>query len=196
MKKQFLLLCGALSFFALTWHLTSCKPSEKNYKAAYELAQQREREGLNEDIFAKMQSEDGPRLVMYGTDSVYMYPKESLLISWQPGSANNVVTTAPDYNLVIGEYRNPANAKAHAMQFMPEVKNKKKQNKGETTIADSIPEGWDWYPMVLVQGAQDQYYVAIAHGKSVEDLLPTLRKFKQSKRRTVGTKTPVVRSRR
>ncbi len=180
--------------------LPACKPSEANYKAAYDLARQRERENLDEDIFAKLKTEEMPRLVMYGEDSVYMSPRESLLILWQPGSANTSVTTAPAFNLVVGEYRNPSNARAHAMQFMPPAvesdKKAPKPKKGEKVVADSVPEGWDWYPMVLVKGAEERYYVAIAHGDSVEALLPVLRRFRDKKLPTVGTATSVVRTRR
>lgn len=184
---------------ALSAALPSCKPSEKNYKAAYELAQQRDRENLDDEIYAKLKTEGMPKLLMYGSDSVYLAPKEPLLIMWQPGSANKSVTTAPPFNLIVGDYRNPSNAHAHAMQFMPpkdEKERKEKLRKGETVVADSVPAGWDWYPMVLVQGAENHYYVAIAHGDSVEALLPTLRLFKKKKLPVVGASAPIVRTRR
>lgn len=189
---------AAVAALAIATLLPSCKPSEKNYKAAYDLAQQRDRENLDDDIYAKLKTEGMPKLVTYGSDSVYLAPKEPLLILWQPGSTNTSVTTAPPYNLVIGDYRNPANARAHAMQYMPLVdeKNRPKHKKGAPVKADSVPDGWEWYPMVLVQGSDEHYYVAIAHGDSVEALLPTLRLFREKGLRTVGSDAPIVRTRR
>lgn len=174
----------------------SCKPSEKNYRAAYEVARDKEREGLEEDIYEKMMEESRPKLVVIGTDSLYVAPKESLLIFWQPGSENKSVTTAPPFNLVIGEYTNPANARAHAAQFMPQIPQEGKKKKSEPVVADTIPAGWDWYPMVLVKGAENHYYVAIAHGDSIEDLVPAQRLFKEKGLRTVVTDRPIVRTRR
>lgn len=189
---------ASVAALALVALLPACKPSEKNYKAAYDLAQKRDRENLDDEIYAKLKTEGMPKLITYGTDSVYLAPREPLLILWQPGSANTAVTTAPAYNLVVGDYRNPANARAHAMQFMPQTdeKDSYKPKKGEVVKSDTVPAGWDWYPMVLVQGAEDHYYVAIAHGDSVEALLPTLRRFKEKKLRTVGSDAPIVRTRR
>lgn len=178
--------------------LPACKPSEKNYKAAYELAQQRDHEDLDDDIYAKLKTEGMPKVVMVEGDSMYLAPREPLLILWQPGSTNSAVTSAPSYNLVIGEYRNPANARAHAMQYMPAVdeSKRKKPGKGEAIMADSVPAGWDWYPMVLVQGSEERFYVAIAHSDSVAGLLPTQRLFKSKGLKTVGCTAPIVRTRR
>lgn len=185
-------LCGLML-------LAGCKPSEKNYKAAYDLAQERDREGLEDDIYAKLKTEGMPKLLKIGEDSVYLAPREPLLILWQPGSANMNVTTAPAYNLVVGEYRNSTNARAHAMQFMPPAPADKKKvghRKGEPFIADSVPAGWDWYPMVLVQGSEERFYVAVAHSDSLAGLLPAQRLFRQKGLRTVGTPAPIVRTRR
>lgn len=187
-------LCMVLGFW-----LAGCKPSEKNYKAAYELAVQRDHEGLEDSIYDLIKMEELPKLMRFGGDSIYVAPKESLLIFWQPGSTNTSVKTAPSYNLVVGEYTNPANARAHAMQFMPpadpKVK-KPKPKKGKPVMADSVPAGWDWYPMILVKGAEEHYYVAIAHSDSIQGLLPTQRLFREKGLRVVGAPVPIVRTRR
>lgn len=195
MKKY---VCLAAAFVALLPVLPSCKPSEKNYREAYELAHKRERANLDDDIFARLQTDDMPALRVIGSDSIYVAPREALLILWQPGSTNTSVTTAPPYNLVVGEYRNPANARAHALSFMPAVdeKKRKKPRKGEAVKADSVPADWDWYPMVLVRGADEIFYVAIAHSDSLAGLLPTQRRFLDRGLRTVGREVPVARTRR
>ena len=191
--KKHILFHGLIAAILLC-AIPSCKPSEKNYKAAYEMAQKKEHEGLDDELFAKIKSENMPKLIILGGDSVNMAPQEPILISWQPGSENKFVAKAPLYNLVVGEYRNPTNAKAHALHFMPisDGIKQKKPKKGEILPADTIPAGWDWYPMVLVQSADDRYYVAIAHGDSVNELLPALRLFKERGYSTVGIETPTV----
>lgn len=195
MKRLAIIILPAL-LIAL---LQACKPSEKNYKAAYELAVQRDHEGLEDSIYNLIKQEELPRIARFGADSAYVAPRESLLIFWQPGSTNTSLTTAPAYNLVIGEYTNPTNARAHAMQFMPPTDPKAKKakpKKGEKVAADTIPDGWDWYPMVLLRGADDHYYVAIAHSDSIEGLLPTQQKFRDKGLRVVGAPVPIVRTRR
>lgn len=188
--------------------LPACKPTEKNYKAAYDLAQRRERDDLDEELFRKMKQEGLPKMEIFGTDTLRVAPREPLLIYWNPAvndtPQENGLGVPRIYSLVIGIYRNPANALAHASQFLPDGANAA-QIKGASAApgsASAAPgiasaaSGQLWLPMVLRNPLDDIYYVSLATSDTLSALVPQHREFLTRGLPTVGTDRPLVRTRR
>ena len=181
--------------------LPACKPTEKNYKAAYDLAQRRERDDLDEELFRKMKQEGLPKMEIFGTDTLRVAPREPLLIYWNPAvndtPQENGLGVPRIYSLVIGIYRNPANALAHASQFLPDGANAA-QIKGASAAPGiaSAASGQLWLPMVLRNPLDDIYYVSLATSDTLSALVPQHREFLTRGLPTVGTDRPLVRTRR
>lgn len=94
--------------------LSACKPSEKNYRIAYETAQQRAREGLDSGVYELMQQEELPPMIHVLGDSVRL---QRLPLQWfySPVAVDSGKPLQPAaYNVAVGKYRMPANARAQA----------------------------------------------------------------------------------
>jgi len=94
--------------------LAACKPSEKNYRLAYETAQRQAREGLDEGVYELMQAESLPPMIHVMGDSVRV---QRLPLQWYYSplavdSGKRILPAA--YNVAISVYKMPTNARAHA----------------------------------------------------------------------------------
>lgn len=94
-------MAGALLLLAVAISAVSCKPTENNYKAAYDAAlNKRNRDA---DITGgQLVSLDGPRLQKVDGDSVYVLYSILRL-------EDAVKEDADKYNVAVGAYRMPAN---------------------------------------------------------------------------------------
>lgn len=101
-----------LGVCALT--LWACKPSERNYRLAYETAQQKARAGIDDDIFELMQAEELPPWRRTATDSVRTIAAP-VIWHYTPAAVDSGgrIDPAP-YNLIVGKYSMPTNARAQA----------------------------------------------------------------------------------
>ena len=107
-------ICACITAVAALISLACCKPTEKNYRLAYELAQQKARENLDDAEYAMMLEEEQPPLVHAGDDSIRA---RTLPLMWQysPQSLDSGRRADPlRYNLAVGMYTMLTNAKAHA----------------------------------------------------------------------------------
>ena len=105
--------------FAVLIALGACKPSEENYRLAYETARQRDREGLDEGVYELMQQEKLPPMIHVLGDSVRVQ-RLPLAAFYCPG-ADSVKTCVPQaYNVAVALYKMPTNARAHADRLADE----------------------------------------------------------------------------
>lgn len=91
--------------------LSGCKPTEDNYRKAYETAQQarqREQEADAALGIPQLQSVDGPPRSVVGTDSVYVRHEALALNGAEPQSGLLPV------NVAVGKYKMTANARGDA----------------------------------------------------------------------------------
>lgn len=90
---------------------TGCKPSEKNYRMAYETAQQArqaEREANNDLGIPELIPLDGPRREVCGADTVAV-KREALTLHGDAPSGG-----IKKYNVAVGKYKMTANARGDA----------------------------------------------------------------------------------
>lgn len=93
--------------------LGACKPSENNYRLAYETAMQRDREGLEEGVYELIQQEKLPPMIHVLGDSVRVQ-RLPLAAFYCPG-ADSIDKCVPQcYNVAVARYKMPTNARAHA----------------------------------------------------------------------------------
>ncbi len=164
---------------ALLLLAAACKPTENNYKKAYDLAQARAHEDVSDDVFAMLKQEELPSIWRVDGDSIHVAPKEALLVQWQPSDSTSFVAKVPAYNLVVGQFTNLTNAKAHAAQFAEGGVNASK---------------YTWQPMILRKGNELTFYVAVAHSDSLQGIVAPRRAFLRSGLSTVGIPLPIVHS--
>lgn len=108
MKKYLLILLG------IGMIMTACKPSEKNYKLAYETARQIEREGLDDGVFELMQQDALPPMVRVMGDSVRV-KRVALKWYYTPAGVDSGKPIQPaNYNVAVSMFKMPTNAKAQA----------------------------------------------------------------------------------
>lgn len=94
--------------------LSACKPTEKNYRTAYETAMAREQQDVDPDILRQMKAEELPPMVRVMGDSVRV---KRMPIAWYytPAQVDSGKRISPaNYNVCVANYKMPANAKAHA----------------------------------------------------------------------------------
>lgn len=142
--------------------LPACKPTENNYRLAYDKAKQREREGLTEDEFEKMTLEGLPGYRYTATDSVRVFSK-GVIWQYTPESVDAGNTISPDYyNLAVGKYTMLTNAKAHA----------------DRLAADG------WRALVLRSG-EPEYYVIVKQSSDLDTIAAAAHSY--TKRYPQGT---------
>lgn len=109
MKRiNLLLLCAIIA-------LSSCKPTEKGYKSAYDAALNK-REASKADIDVNLppgaiQQVEGPQLKE--VDGVYVYVMNKRIVP-----ADFVMELPQNYNVAIGEYKMNTNCKAQAESLL------------------------------------------------------------------------------
>lgn len=146
--KKYLLIFGAAVLL-----LTACKPTEKNYKNAYDAAYgaaQRKAEKEAESLSGgKLESLDGPQLEVVGSDSIPMgrervKPYETQL----PADGNKV-------GIAIARYKVPTNARRHLEDVKAE------------------------YPEAFVASdGGENYYVMVKRVASVPEALEPIRLYR------------------
>lgn len=113
MKSSLKLLSVVVAIYAAL-SLTCCKPTEKNYKLAYDKAMEKARQGITEDEYQWMLAESLPRYMHGETDSVRAFP-EGIIWQYTPEAVDSGRKTKPaSFNLAVAKYSMLANAKAHA----------------------------------------------------------------------------------
>ena len=101
-------------FFAAGLLLVACKPSENNYKLAYDTARRVEREGLDDGVFELMQQEALPPMVRVMGDSVRI-KRVNLKWYYTPAAVDSGKRIEPGaYNVAVSVFKMPTNAKAQA----------------------------------------------------------------------------------
>ena len=89
--------------------LTACKPSEKNYKAAYEAAKAKESATpLEETIYANIRKEARHRNIVVGSDTLPLTTQYVTFTTQAGGSVANFHR----YNIVVAQFKQLFNAKA------------------------------------------------------------------------------------
>lgn len=111
MRKLILTVIAALCATSL---FVACKPTEKNYKMAYDRAKEKARRGLTDAEYEMMVLNELPGYMRTPTDSVRAFT-EGLMWQYTPLAVDSgrKVEPAP-YNLAVGKYTMLTNAKAHA----------------------------------------------------------------------------------
>lgn len=107
-----------------------CKPTVDNYRAAYETALQKERQGVDDEIYEKMRLEAEPRVTVVGNDSVRTRV-EPLSVYNSDGSTRPAVNKC---NVAVGQYKMPVNAKAHCSRLTEEGYNAYMMKNSEAVI--------------------------------------------------------------
>lgn len=98
-----LLLAGAM--LPTMW---SCKTSEANYRAAYELARQKDTAGVDSTVYSRIRSEERPQTVVAGGDTLAMKTEYVRLTDGCGGTAEGF----RPYNVVIARFKQLFNAKS------------------------------------------------------------------------------------
>lgn len=141
-KRQ--IVCLSLVSAVIAPLLWSCKPTEKNYKAAYDVAVKKREMSADPERAEghRVISVDGPRMVSVG-NRVYALVTDFLK------STDESATPAPQphYRVAVGRYQMPTNARAQ--------------------VADLRGNG---YPDAeLMRDGKDRYYVVAAGFDRLED---------------------------
>lgn len=163
-SKLFTAFCGLMI-------LCSCKPSVDNYKAAYDLAVQRQHEGLTDELYDKMYQESLPRLQDVNGDSVRVKSLR-LVRQYIPSAADSaiVVSSPQDYNVAVAKYKMLTNARAHA---------------------DRLANGKFKLSHVL-RTVDSDYYVIIYPATTLQEAAQVVKKFKDSGEKTIGIPEPYI----
>lgn len=96
-----LLIGGALS-------LAACHTSEENYKAAYDIAKQKERDGLDDQTYELIQEEKESQFSIVGNDTVKTETEHFAIVE-----NDDTTVVVKKYNVAVGKYKMLVNAKAH-----------------------------------------------------------------------------------
>lgn len=91
--------------------LSGCKPTEAGYREAYQRAvanaKDKDREGLTDEEYMLIQKENAPKYRRIGQDSVAYLHK-----ALTPEPANIEVNPLRHFNLAVGKFRMPTNARS------------------------------------------------------------------------------------
>lgn len=155
---------------ALLTGLAACKPSEKNYRLAYETAQQKARAGLDEGVYEMMQAEELPPFMRSATDSVRALAAP---VIWQytPQAVDSGRRLDPaPYNLAVGKYKMLTNARGQA---------------------DNLAAA-GWRSCILRTG-EPVYYVVAAQSSSLDSIAAEARRYaREYPRGVVALPCPVA----
>lgn len=117
MKRNSLIFFTAICGLLLS---SACKPTEKNYKAAYDKAQEKARQGLATEEYEQMLLNSLPSYERTATDSVRTFV-EGVVWQYTPLAVDSGARISPArYNLAVGKYTMLTNAKAHADRLAAE----------------------------------------------------------------------------
>ncbi len=88
--------------------LASCKTSEVNYRAAYDIAKQKSMDGVDADTYEKLQRESMPTKIVADGDTLRMM-RASVNVAKYDGNDGVLLKR---YNVVVAQFRQIFNAKA------------------------------------------------------------------------------------
>lgn len=136
---------------ALLLMLCACKPTEKNYRAAYEAAQAKkaaEREADAELGLPELTSTEGPRRQRVGLDTAYVFREPLTLHGDAPAKG------APAACVAVGKYKMTANAQSDA---------------------DALEkEGYDAFLLATPRG---EFYTCIGSAPTLSEAVKMMREF-------------------
>lgn len=152
--------------FGIAAMLAACKPTEKNYKEAYDLALQKEREGLDEETFAKIKAESEPKWRVIGTDSAQFEIRP-----FSPVSGEGAEIPLKPYNVAIGKYKMMTTAVSHRSRLLEKK-----------------------YPAAILTTPDKEYYVIIAECEKIEDALDVIKSYTKEnpEQKYIGLSRPLI----
>lgn len=166
MKKIFAALSIGLLMLS---GLAGCKPTEKNFQAAYDIALQKQREGLTDEVYALMQKEALPPLHYVGGDSVRMIGVATIY-QYAPDTLLRKRVPAP-YSVAVGKYKMVANAHAHA---------------------DRLAASGLFPSAHVLRSGVPEYYVVLAPSDSLADAARLAHRYLEAGMKAVGLPEPIV----
>lgn len=107
----------------------SCKTTEKNYKSAYDIAVQKNKDGIDENTYNKIINESKAPVTVIGNDSVRMKTEFIKITDGNPEELKK-------YSIVVGQFKQIFNARS--------FRDRLKSNK---------------YPSYVVENRDSTYYV-------------------------------------
>lgn len=88
--------------------VASCKTNENNYRAAYEVAKEKQMGGVDADTYELMQAESMPQITVINGDSVRVITEAVKIVK----TTENAVAVLKNYNVAVAQFRQVFNANA------------------------------------------------------------------------------------
>ncbi len=158
--KQFFYIAGAM--LLLTATMNSCKTSEENYKAAYEIAKQHDNEGLDATVYANIRNEARNNNVTVGSEKMPVRTEYVSIVSDQAPEGAQLMPR----NIVVAQFKQLFNAKSLRQRL----------------IANGYPDA------LIIQTREPLYYVVAAACSTNEEALRLLQEVE--KRKDIPMKDP------
>jgi len=108
------MIIPALTLMALT--VTSCKPTESNYRAAYDAAQEKRKAAADADMYLPaggLQTIDGPSIRVVNGDSVYVTSER---LRFEGGMENEMRR----WSVAVAKYKMPTNCSSQTGNLLSE----------------------------------------------------------------------------
>lgn len=143
----------------------SCKPTEKNYRQAYELASQRVATNENDidaELSRRISAESKLPVMAVGTDSV-PYRHEPLTAA--PGEGEPKLQR---YNMAVALYAMPTNARSHTERLKAQG-----------------------YPAYMAKNAKGEFIVMAGGGTDADSLADVLKRWRKDNKDT-DSKYPIL----
>lgn len=148
--------------------LAACKPTEQNYRNAYEAARLKQDQsgGLDSTIYSRLRPQgDGAKLVA-GSDTLTMH---TITIGY-PEDAGASATTLHRYNVVVGQFKQIFNARAMRQRL--------------------INDGYEG--AMILQTREPLYYVVAESCVTPEGAAEAIRRVGSDSRLTIRTPFPWI----
>ncbi len=143
--KLFFASIAAMLLFA------ACKTNEMNYRAAYEVAKEKNMGGVDSTTYEKMRRDAMPAKTIVGGDTLRMM-RASVRLS---NADVNDAAVLKRYNVVVSQFRQIFNAKAMAMRL---------KNQG--------------YAPMIIENAESVYYVVANSSDTREEAVDIVNRLK------------------
>lgn len=134
--------------------LPACKTTEANYRAAYEIAKQKEKAGIDSTVYAKIRQEARPHQVVVGGDTIAMKAEYVTLVPDMDQNSDLFL----QYNVVTGQFKQLFTAKDMRKRLI---------NNG---FADAI----------VIQTREPLYYVVAVSVATPAEAAEALKKVRES----------------
>lgn len=162
--NRVILLSATLLLLLWVW---SCKPTEDNYRAAYELAREKEHDGLEDEIYEKIRLEAMPEIQVVGNDTIRI--KVEPLSRVDENDKTSMLSNR--YNVAVAQYKMLANAISHRDRL---------QTMGYENAC-------------MLKNSDEVYYVVIAGVGTAEEAASIVNQYqKKYPGQLVGMETPIV----